>query len=125
MREWTKHSGIEHDLRLQAGSRALEPACTTAIFRLLQEALTNVARHAAATRVKVGLQEIDGMLVLEVQDDGKGIADEAIASVQSLGLMWMRERVGAFDGRLNIRRAEEGGTVLTLWMPLAGSGANP
>ncbi len=123
--EWTKHSGIEHDLRIEAARRAPEPACATAIFRVLQEALTNVARHAAATRVKVGLQEINGMLVLEVQDDGKGIADEAIASAQSVGLIGMRERVRGFGGRLNIRRAEEGGTVLTLEMPPADSGTNP
>ena len=110
---------------LQAARRAPEPACATAIFRVLQEALTNVARHAAATRVKVGLQEINGMLVLEVQDDGKGIADEAIASAQSVGLIGMRERVRGFGGRLNIRRAEEGGTVLTLQMPPADSGTNP
>jgi signal transduction histidine kinase len=65
---------------------------STAVFRIFQEALTNVARHANANRVDVKLERIDDRLVLEVSDDGKGISPEAARSPASLGLLGLRER---------------------------------
>ncbi|MEE8321405.1 MAG: PAS domain-containing sensor histidine kinase, partial [Gammaproteobacteria bacterium] len=92
----------------------------TAIFRILQEALTNVAQHANADQVKVSLARSDSQLVLTVKDNGTGIDEEKITSSSSLGLIGMRERTGALGGKIMIEKAEEGGTRLTLTVPYGG-----
>ena len=80
-----------------------------AIFRILQETLTNVARHANATGVKVGLEEKAGNLVLKVSDNGKGITEEQISHPKSFGLIGIRERANFFRGEVNL---------LILFLPL-------
>jgi hypothetical protein len=70
----------------------------TAIFRIFQEILTNVARHAQATKVWVHLGEEEDAIVLEVEDNGVGISPTQVAERRSLGLLGMRERAGAFGG---------------------------
>ncbi len=86
----------------------------TGVFRILQEALTNVARHAEASRVRVCLEEADGQLVLEVEDDGVGVSEEVLESYESLGLIGMRERAEAMEGEVKIERRPEGGTRVVL-----------
>ncbi len=97
--------------------RGLDADRTTAIFRIFQEALTNVARHAKATAVQVSLCRTASGLELEVLDDGRGIGDEEISSIRSIGLIGMRERVGALAGTLDISRRPEGGTRLWVRIP--------
>ena len=121
--ELTAHTDIECMLDLQLGELVLDRDRPTAVFRIVQEALTNVARHAQARRVEIKLRTAEGDLLLEVRDDGRGIADEERASTTSLGLIGMRERAGALGGRVDIRRSAERGTVVTLRMPLAAVGA--
>ena len=90
----------------------------TAVFRIFQEALTNVARHAKATEVEVALQTSNSQLVLIVKDDGIGITEAEKLSNQSLGLIGMQERANAFGGTVQIETVKEGGTMVTLAMSL-------
>jgi signal transduction histidine kinase len=96
----------------------------TAVFRILQEALTNVCRHAEASRVVVRLSELDGRLRLQVHDDGKGISPQALASPKSLGLLGMHERVRRLGGWLHVGGEPGRGTQLIVDVP-CGAGAEP
>ena len=91
---------------------------STAIFRILQEALTNILRHAQATRVNILIDEVDGELVLEVRDNGRGITEDEIAGSLSLGLIGMQERAQLLGGRIEIIGIAGTGTVLTLRVPI-------
>jgi PAS domain S-box-containing protein len=93
---------------------------STAVFRIFQEALTNVARHAEARRVEVKLERDGEWLFLEVRDDGIGIAPDAPQSARSLGVLGMRERARRLGGTARVLPAEGGGTVVSLTLPLAG-----
>lgn len=94
-------------------------ALSTAVFRVFQEALTNVVRHGAARRVDVRLELNDGRLELDVADDGKGIAPSAIDSPRSLGLIGIRERVKRLGGTATVTR-ESQGTLVSVRIPIGG-----
>jgi PAS domain S-box-containing protein len=98
---------------------------STAVFRIFQEALTNITRHARAGHVEVRLMRADGKLRLEVSDDGKGITDAELRSPKSLGLLGIRERARHFRGSATIRRGQPHGTVVALELPLEHRGAEP
>jgi signal transduction histidine kinase len=102
-----------------AGSEeiALEPEQATALFRICQEALTNIARHARATVATVRLDRTDNGVRLEVADNGIGIPEEKIAARQSLGLLGMRERLARFGGELSIQGTPGQGTVVVATLP--------
>jgi len=87
------------------------------IFRICQEALTNVARHAHATEVDVSLQIRDGTLLLQVKDNGRGVPDEKLFAPQSLGLLGMRERADLFGGHVTIVGQCDLGTTVTMVIP--------
>jgi PAS domain S-box-containing protein len=91
---------------------------STAIFRIFQEALTNILRHAQATQVDVAVKHEAGELVLTIKDNGRGISDEEKTSPQSLGLLGMRERVSLIGGQIDITGAKGEGTVATVRVPL-------
>jgi signal transduction histidine kinase len=93
---------------------------STAVFRIFQEALTNVLRHARATRVDIKIKVEDGFLILSVSDNGKGISESEKSEQQSLGLLGMRERAHLIGGEVSITRAEGQGTVVTLRVPIPG-----
>ncbi len=99
----------------------LDKELSTAIFRIFQEALTNVARHARATRVAIGLESGGGRVVLTVADNGKGITDEESTDRRSLGILGMRERAHIFGGEFRIVGEPGRGTTVTLIMPAEGS----
>ncbi|HEY5046254.1 MAG TPA: GAF domain-containing protein [Solirubrobacteraceae bacterium] len=114
-----EQSGFEIDGELAlAGSSKAEPRLSedleTAVYRLVQEALTNVAKHARADRVRVVVKESDGELLIEVQDDGSGF--DADLSSDGFGLAGMRERVGLAGGTLSIDSGEHG-TLLRACLP--------
>lgn len=92
----------------------------TAVFRIFQEALTNVLRHARATRVEVALKSEAGGLVLTVSDDGRGITAEELSGSRTLGLLGMRERANLVGGELDIRGEEGRGTTVTVRIPVSG-----
>lgn len=112
-------TGLVVDLRLECKCEHLSPEVAVAIFRVAQEALTNVVRHARATRVEVRL-ETDGSLELRVADDGTGFAvDEAQAQpTASVGLFGMAERVALIGGSLEIDSSPGGGTRVRASVPL-------
>ncbi len=89
----------------------------TAFFRSFQEALTNVIRHAKATKVEVRLTETAGHLTLEVRDNGRGISEAEIHNTRSIGLLGVRERAALLGGTMHVERQPRNGTVLTVRIP--------
>lgn len=96
----------------------LDEERSTAIFRIFQETMTNVARHAKATGVNIRLKEDTDNIILEVEDDGRGITDKEIYHARSLGLLGMRERALLFGGEINIRGRQGEGTTVTVCIPI-------
>jgi signal transduction histidine kinase len=93
------------------------PDFQTVFFRIFQETLTNVIRHAKASRVEVELAEEQGHLVMKVRDNGRGISPEELASTRSLGLVGMRERAMLIGGEVALQGAPGKGTTVTLRVP--------
>ncbi len=96
----------------------LNPSCATAAFRICQEAITNVMRHAKATFVRVLLTQVNGDLLLEIQDDGQGISTEKLTDSHSFGLLSMRERARSLGGEVDIVGCHGKGTTVTLRLPI-------
>ena len=94
-----------------------KPEVATAIFRICQEALTNVARHAGASRVNVLLHRKGENVVLEVSDNGRGISEVELNRPTSLGILGMRERVLAINGRIVFEKKRTGGTRVAASFP--------
>lgn len=117
--DFGRRSGIECrlDLDAEADLDAIERASATAIYRALQESLTNIARHSGAKHAWVMLGVNGGQLELEIEDDGRGIAPDEIAKSRSLGLKGMRERIQYLGGLLEIARAPRGGTRVRVRLP--------
>ena len=95
-------------------------AVGTAVYRSLQESLTNIARHAGAKHAWVVIGAENGSIHLEVEDDGRGFAPEDLAKSRSLGLKGMRERIAFLGGSVDIAAAPRGGTRMRLRVPLRG-----
>lgn len=95
-----------------------DPEISLLFFRILQESLTNISRHAAASSVKVRLASHKSSLILSIQDNGIGISPESARSEQSFGLIGMRERARMHGGHLEINTVKNGGTKITLGLPL-------
>ncbi len=91
---------------------------STAVFRILQEALTNVARHAQATRVEVSLEEQDHLLMLQVHDNGRGISAQQLSSTPRFGILGMRERAHIFGGNVTIQSGPDQGTTIIVRIPV-------
>jgi two-component system sensor kinase len=111
-----ERSGVRCRVSLSE-SGELDPQKATVAFRILQEILTNVARHAQATEVHIQLRREEGHLFLDVRDDGKGISQEDISDPMSLGLLGMRERAMMVDGDLTVQGTAGRGTIVTLRIP--------
>ena len=92
---------------------------STAVFRIFQEALTNIIRHADATTVDITVKEQKGEFVLQVEDNGKGMQEAAISGTESLGLLGMRERAHLIGGDVSITSGEGRGTVVAVHVPIA------
>jgi PAS domain S-box-containing protein len=116
--EFERNTGIPVQLEVHAEHAELEDRCATTAFRILQETLTNVARHAQATRVHIALRVSAELLRLEVRDNGRGISDAEIGSPRSLGLLGSRERALACGGELVIRGLRGQGTTVSLRVPV-------
>jgi signal transduction histidine kinase len=104
-------------LRLVNNPRELTEAQTVVIFRIVQESLTNVARHAAASRVDITLGQVDSGVEITVQDDGHGFDDTQKAGKKSFGLLGMKERALAVCGRVNVVSTLGKGTVVSVYIP--------
>jgi len=102
--EFQARAGTKLQLTLPEVDLAIDRERSTALFRILQEALTNVARHANATQVSIRLAEEDGVLILVIQDNGEGISAERVSASDSLGILGMRERSCAARRRAHRQR---------------------
>jgi signal transduction histidine kinase len=89
-----------------------------AVFRIFQEGLTNILRHAQATKVSIQIVEEKGELILTIKDNGRGITDEEKSGKRTLGLLGMRERAHLIGGKVDISGVERVGTLLTVKIPL-------
>jgi signal transduction histidine kinase len=117
--EFESQTGISCDVgQLQYASLPAERA--TAIFRIFQEILSNVAKHAAAHHVEVSLQQRTGAVALSVRDDGKGIRPSEVTRLTSLGLLGMREKAESFGGRVLVEGVRGQGTTVTVMIPQSG-----
>jgi len=120
VQDFAKRSGVQCEVRLPDQELLGEASknVATAVYRAVQESLTNIARHAGAKRAWVLLAVEDGAIHVEVEDDGRGIAPQDLAKSRSLGLKGMRERFAYLGGALEIGAAPRGGTRLRLRVPL-------
>jgi PAS domain S-box-containing protein len=121
-RQFESRTGIRCRVSLPARMPDVPREQATAVFRILQESLTNVARHAGARQVSVNLKVRADDLVLKVQDDGRGITKRQVHDSRSLGLAGMRERALRWEGQLTITGVAGKGTTVLLRMPLECSG---
>lgn len=117
-RETEAHTGLVVQVEADAVDESLGELVSVTLFRVAQEALTNVLRHAEAHIVEIILVVKDDEAILTVRDDGKGISLEEIKSAESLGLIGMRERAMLIDGRLSVSGISGKGTTVTVTVPL-------
>jgi PAS domain S-box-containing protein len=122
-KEFACWSGCRASLKLALRSLSRDRERDTAVFRVIQESLTNVARHARATSVCVSAAISRGQLRVRVEDDGIGIRHNGVAS--SLGIAGMRERIEAIGGQFDLRPGKRRGTVVRVTVPLAARGTGP
>jgi signal transduction histidine kinase len=118
-REFEGHTGIECRFKTNTAKARFDRSAAVAIFRIVQAALTNVARHAHASRVVIVLMKRKNGLTLTVTDNGKGITRNPIASHASLGITGMRERALALGGTFALAGSRSKGTTLTVRIPLS------
>lgn len=118
MKSFQERTGINCSLVFHPEQIKLDKGCTTALYRIFQETLTNIARHAAASRVEVNLKAGMEWLSLVIRDNGIGITEEQIHSHRAYGLNGMRERVQRLDGKLHINGILNKGTEIEIKIPL-------
>jgi signal transduction histidine kinase len=114
-REVGGRTGLSVQIQAEESAGDLPEAHRTCIYRVVQEALQNIARHAGAKRVRIGLQKAAESVSLRVEDDGKGFA---VARSRGLGLLGMEERVAQLGGRLRVQSEPGRGTTVTAELPL-------
>jgi signal transduction histidine kinase len=122
-REFEKRHGIHCQLDAVPDALVLDERYSTAIYRLVQESLTNIARHAGAGTAQVRLLRDGGELHIDIRDDGRGIAAGDLAKADTLGLLGMRERVASLRGSIRIdsgaaTEGTAGGTRVAIRIPL-------
>lgn len=116
--EFVERHGIACSLFADEAELRLDDAASTAIFRIVQEALTNIARHAEARSVTMYLYRIDGQLLVSIRDDGRGIKPSDMEKAQSLGLIGMRERVWGMQGEITVSSDDPPGTRIDIVLPI-------
>jgi signal transduction histidine kinase len=115
--EFQKRSGVRCTIQLPTDGPEPDPERATALFRIFQELLTNVARHSNATRVEIQLQVTASSLALEVRDNGRGITARETENSRSLGILGMRERALQFEGNVEIEGMPGKGTRVRVAIP--------
>jgi PAS domain S-box-containing protein len=117
-------SGIECEVSIRPEEIEAPPAAAIVIYRILQEALTNVVRHANATRVDVRLRQDHRSIVLEVRDNGVGASEDQLTRSDALGLIGMRERASFIGGELRVEGVPGRGTIVSLRTPAGTEAAS-
>jgi signal transduction histidine kinase len=120
MKSFAKRTGVRASLTAFAAVEQLDTAKRTVLFRVVQEALTNVARHARASRVEVSLQKLAESICMKITDNGKSFHVERVLNAKGrkrLGLLGMRERLEMVGGRFDVESAPGKGTTITAHIP--------
>ncbi len=117
LREFAERTEIECQLEADTFAEQLSQPRETAVYRICQEALTNIARHAHASRVDVRLKAIDGWLHMDIEDNGRGMPSTTPTG-KSIGLVSMAERAREFGGQLSVQPGDAGGACLKVAIPL-------
>ncbi|HEU5065342.1 MAG TPA: GAF domain-containing sensor histidine kinase [Gaiellaceae bacterium] len=112
-----EQTGIQVDLEPRLGNERLPPDVETTLYRITQEALTNVVKHARAKRVSIVLTRRDGSVTAVIEDDGRGFGERQ-TDEDGLGLLGMSERIALVDGRLNVESSPGSGTTLSIEVPV-------
>jgi two-component system sensor histidine kinase UhpB len=115
--EFEKLTNLKCSIILPKEELILEKDKSTAIFRIFQEALTNIIRHSQATRVQVSLMNFKSNISLEIKDDGRGITQDQIKDFKSLGIHGMEERALVFGGQVTIEGISGKGTTVKVEIP--------
>jgi signal transduction histidine kinase len=118
MDDFRQRTGVECNISIQPPEITLDPDRSTAIFRIFQETLTNIARHAMATKVNVTLNQSDNLIELCVKDNGRGITLLELSNPKSFGLLGIRERAYYWGGRVDIKGTQNEGTIVIVQLPL-------
>ena len=120
LRNFSRRTGIRAHFSHEGGDERLTPDVEVCVYRIVQEALTNVARHSGALSCTVSLKRVEGEVELVVEDSGRGMASAADGADarRGLGLMGMRERAQALSGRFTIANRPEGGTRIVVALPV-------
>lgn len=117
--EFAKRSSLEVRCFFPAKTRRYDPAVEVSMFRIVQEALTNIVRHARASKVEIRGDEERG-LHLDIRDNGIGISKESLSDYRSMGLLGMKERARSVGGQLSVRAGQGGGTVVEVFLKDTG-----
>jgi PAS domain S-box-containing protein len=117
LREFEKRSGIKTDFIEPSEDLKIPEAVKNGLFRIFQESLTNAGRHANATKIKVGLKQDQGQLILSVEDNGQGFENDKIGSKQTLGILGMKERIQMMGGNFELISAPAKGTAVVAAVP--------
>jgi len=120
--DFSQRTGITCRAQCDDGGPEIEERSALVVFRIVQEALTNVAKHAHASLVALRLYQDRQQLVVEIRDNGRGISDADMHKPKSFGLRGIRERVRSLNGELSITPGEQGGTHIMLSLPLKTAG---
>ena len=118
VKEFERRAGIACELRVQDDELALDDTYATALFRILQESLNNVMRHAQATRAEIELRRDGGILSMRITDNGIGLYPGCRRKANSFGLIGIKERISALGGTLIIDSGKDSGTTLTVSIPI-------
>ena len=124
LKNFTARTGVRAHLTAFAGVEQLDTVRRTVLFRVAQEALTNVARHAQASRVEVSIQKLPDCICMKIKDDGKSFEVERVLhgkGSKRLGLLGMRERLEMVGGRFDVESAPGKGTAITAQIPPGGT----
>jgi signal transduction histidine kinase len=116
--DFQESTGIPCDVKIEVKEAIWDREFSTTCFRIFQETLTNIIRHANATRVFVRLSQVDHELVLTVRDNGRGILEKEIIHPRSIGLIGMRERVAQVGGQVFLFGVPGRGTTVTMRVPM-------
>jgi len=121
--EFRKHTETRIDVETPASDHGIGRDVALTLFRIFQETLTNIARHAKATEVSVSLSATDAALVLQIRDNGIGISDEDLRKPTSHGIRGMRERAQQLGGDVSVSGNPGAGTTVVISVPRAESAA--
>ena len=122
VQNFTQHTGIACTLEALEEDLDLQDPHATAVFRVLQESLTNIAKHAGASQVEVAVKRADGRIALRVSDNGRGFTPRDAPKPGSYGLLGVRERASLLGGEVAIDSAPGRGTIVQLDLPVTGPG---